>query len=121
MRRNDFMEWTPIWALLAGLAILAVLHACSTTPEALLKRSYDSISATSQLTTAALTRDRITVDQAHAVYRILGSAKTVLDGGKEELKACRAKGDTACTDAKAKIQLGTEVLDTLEKEMEAFK
>jgi hypothetical protein len=105
------------------LAVLVWLAGCALTPEARLVQGYKTVSASARTATVLTNRDAISVKDAESVLSMGWTTKSILDSGKEKLKACReaqARGEAVdCNKAFSNINLGVGVLGELERYLEA--
>lgn len=105
---------------LVTVMVLLLLTACATmTPEAKLKKGYDTATAVVTSTGVLLDRHQISSSQAERVYNVSGIAQTSLDAGRDELETCRALGKKDCGTAVTNIDMGAGLLLELEKFLEA--
>lgn len=110
--------------LILGLlaALPPFLAGCASSPEATLKRGYQTVSAAAKGTTVLLQRDVVGVKEAEGVLELGVQAKAMLDAGKDRLKKCReaqaADPTVKCDTAVANIELGAGVLGELERYLE---
>ena len=97
------------------VVLLALLLASCGSPEATLKKGYQTSSSVVKTTTILVNRDQMSVPAAQRVHTLGTTAKESLDAGADALEKCRAKTPTAkCTAAVADIDMGAGVLQQLE-------
>ncbi len=101
------------------IALLVCLAGCAITPEAKLVQGYKSATAVVKGATVLVNRDQISVKDATNVHTLGTTSKSVLDGGKDALKACRTTPGAKCDSAIANIDLGSGVLLQLENYLKA--
>jgi hypothetical protein len=107
--------------LLAGCAVLG------STPEAQIKSGADKLTAGTNLTTALLARDKITVAQAKSYRALLGTASSALDTTNDALLACRKRTastpqtspDPCKQTVTADLNLVTDILTRIETTLKA--
>lgn len=113
------------WACMALAAVVGLLGACASSPEAQLKRGYQIVGTSATATTVLLDREAITSADAYRVATVARQAKGGLDEGLKQLEACRkaqAEGQpVTCDGAQAQIQLGAGLLLELERYLQAME
>ena len=99
--------------------LIVLLAGCAISPEAKLVQGYKAATGVVTSATILVNRDQISVPDAENVLSLGTTSKSVLDSGKDALKACRAVPGATCDGAIANINLGSGVLIELENYLKA--